>query len=98
MRPKLVELILVVGFGKCGVFVDEMASTRISVVKRSLIVNRLRRFMSKSNRLGPFQLETWSMLPCWPSAEFWMRMLPLYANARSEQWLWRLYRLVMEVQ
>ena len=77
MRPKLVELMLVVGLGKWGVLVAERASRRNSIVILSLTVNRLIRFMSKSNKLGPFQLETKSMLPTWPTAEFWKRGAPL---------------------
>src|SRR5580693_102811 len=98
MRPKLVELTLVVGLGKWGVLVAEMASKRNSAVILSFIVNRLSRFMSKSNKLGPFQFETRSIVPTCPNAEFSKRILPLFWMARSVQRLCRLYWFVMELQ
>ena len=56
MRPKLVELMLVVGLAKWGVLVMAMPSMRNSTLYRSLILNRLSRFKSRSNRPGPVKL------------------------------------------
>src|SRR5207249_7138425 len=70
MRPNVCPLILRLGFVKCGVFVMAIPSSRNSPVTRSRMANRLRMFMSRSNKPGPLQFVTLAIVPRVPCCEF----------------------------
>src|SRR5437870_2858458 len=82
MRPKFVELMLVLGLLHCGVFKKLIASARIVKVFPSLTRTALLKDISRPRLAGPLSAPmVEDRFPVVPGAGFWRTMFPAASTA-----------------